>query len=204
MSEFDSPIGKKQINYNQQNFREFTVPDANDFEPLPQESISTSNFTQSQQNFQPPMQNTSRRREQSQQDISEGARRRVEMLLGMTRQTKKIKIQETDYELRSLKSIEMRKALSEASKYDGTVQMAFELRKQVLSSSLIGIGGVDIDMFLGTSDINAKYQLIDNLDEALLIRLYDEYTKLSSETNKKYSINSMEELKEVTEDIKKS
>lgn len=203
MSEFDSPIGKKQINYNQ-SFREFTVPDADNFENLPQEPISTSNFVQSQQNFQPPMQNVSRRREQSQQDISDGARRRVEMLLGMTRQTKKIKIQETDYELRTLKSVEMRKALAEASKYDGTVQMAFELRKQVLSSSLIGIGGVDIDMFLGTSDINAKYQLIDNLDEALLIRLYDEYTKLSSETNKKYSINSMEELKEVTEDIKKS
>ena len=195
MSEFDSPIGKKSINVSSANFQEFVVPDANEVNDFNRQNIP--------QPMNPVPANAFGRRKEFKNEISDGAKRRIEMLLGMTRHSKTVNIQNTTYELRTLKSGEMRKALSESSKFDGTVQMPFEMRRQILCASLLSIGGVDIEMFLGTSDINTKFELIDNLDESLLNRLYEEYTILSSESKKKFSINSQEELQEVVEDIKK-
>jgi hypothetical protein len=97
----------------------------------------------------------------------------------------------------------MSDAIVAASAFDGTVQSPFEIRRQLLSRSLIQIGGVDIDQFLGASDLESKLSLIDELDDSLLNRLYEEYLNLSRECKKKYAITTTVEAKELVEDLKK-
>jgi len=135
--------------------------------------------------------------------LNDGAKRRIEMLVGMTRSTREVMLGENAFVLQTLRSKEMREAIMIASEYDGTVQSPFEIRRQLLGRSLIQIAGVDVAQFVGTDSLEAKLQLIDDLDEALLNRLYDEYLELVKESRAKYAVKSSEEAQEVVEDLKK-
>jgi hypothetical protein len=140
---------------------------------------------------------------QSHQMLNEGARKRIEMLIGMTRKTRSAQVEDNVYVLQTLKDKEMREAIMMASEYDGTVQSAFEIRKQILSRSLVQVAGVPIQQFVGSDSLEAKLELIEELDDALLNRLMEEYSILVKETKEKYAIKTLEEVKEVVEDLKK-
>ena len=135
--------------------------------------------------------------------LNEGAKRRVEMLLGMTRSVRTVEIEGRVYEFTTLKSKDMRDAILEASKFDGTVEGPFEIRKQLLSRSLTKVAGVETEQFIAARDLESKMALIDELDEPLLGRLYTEYLLLVAEAREKYSIKSEADAKEVLEDLKK-
>lgn len=135
--------------------------------------------------------------------LNEGARRRIEMLVGMSRTTREFEIDGHKYALQTLSSKEMRTAIMEAAAFDGTVQSPFEIRRQLLAYSLTLVAGLAASQFVGSEDMFAKLELIDSLDEALLNRLYDEYLMMVAEARGKYSIKSDEEAKEVIEDLKK-
>jgi len=135
--------------------------------------------------------------------LSDGAKRRIEMLLGMTRSTHKVNIDGNVFIFQSLKAKEMRAAIVAAAEYDGTVQSPFEIRKQFLARSIISIADVDFEQFIGSNTLEAKLLFIEELDDALLNRLYDEYLILSKEARDKFSINNDKDAKEVVEDLKK-
>lgn len=135
--------------------------------------------------------------------LGEGARRRVEMLCGLTRSTRTADIDGTTFSLRTLKNKEMREALLIASQFDGTVESPFEIRKQLLARSLYEVAGTDITLFLGDSSLESIYEFLDEMDENLLTRLYSEYLLLADEATKKFSIKSEVDAKEVVEDLKK-
>ncbi len=135
--------------------------------------------------------------------LNEGARRRVEMLCGMTRSTRSVPLNGQNFSLRTLKNKEMREALLTASQFDGTVESPFEIRKQLLARYLYEIAGTDASLFLGDSSLEAMFEFIDEADETLLTRLYSEYLLLVDEASKKFSIKSETDAKEVVEDLKK-
>jgi len=139
----------------------------------------------------------------AQTQLNEGARRRIEMLIGMTRTTREVEIEGNVYVLQTLKGKEMREAILAASEFDGTVQSPFEVRRQMLARSLAKVANVPIEQFVGSSVLEARLTFIDELDDTLLNRLMQEYSLLTKEAKSKYSLNTPEQVKEVVEDLKK-
>lgn len=135
--------------------------------------------------------------------LNDGAKRRIEMLLGMTRTTREVDIAGNVFGFQSLRAEEMRQAIIAAAEFDGTVQSPFEIRRQLIARSLTRVAGLDIHQFIGSNELDAKLQFVDELDEALLNRLYDEYLALAKESKDKFAIKSDADAQEVVEDLKK-
>ena len=135
--------------------------------------------------------------------LSEGAKRRIEMLLNMTRNTREVVIAGNTFVFQTLPGKEMRAAIMAASEFDGTVQSPFEIRRQLLARSLCQIAGVDVEQFVGSTSLEARLTLVDELDEPLLNRLYDEYLELVKETRGKYAVKNEADVKEIIDDLKK-
>ena len=231
MPKFESPIGSKQ--FNGPVMKEFTVPDNSGPQPPPQQrrrdnspppfdEAALQDFQsrmQPQPSVQPrPMANPmsketteierefasiKRERREGKERLSEGARRRIEMLIEMTRATKEVEIEGKLYKLQSLSSQELREAVTATIDYNGTIQYIFENRKQLLARSLTVIAGVDIDQFLSSSDLDTRLEFIELLDHALLVRLFDEYVILAQGVQDKYAIKTEVQVKEVLDDLKK-
>jgi hypothetical protein len=135
--------------------------------------------------------------------LSEGAKRRVEMLVGMTRLSRDVEVAGNMYRLQSLSSRELRDALTATAEYDGTIQLVFETRKQLLARSLVVIAGVETSQFLYSEELDVRLDFIELMDHALLLRLYNEYVLLANEAQDKYAIKTQAEVQEVLEDLKK-
>lgn len=135
--------------------------------------------------------------------LSDGARRRIEMLVGMTRGSRSADLDGNVFILQTLKSKEMREAITAAAEFDGTVQSPFEIRRQLLARSLTQVADVDIEQFIGSVSLEAKLEFIDELGESLLNRLYDEYLIMVKETREKYAVKDIDAAKEIAEDLKK-
>jgi hypothetical protein len=135
--------------------------------------------------------------------LTESARRRIEMLIGMTRLTRDVEIDGHTYRLKALSSRELEDALSACSNFDGSIKFIFETRKQILARSLIVVANVEIDQFLGSNYLEDRLDFIDELDHSLLIRIYNEYNILAKESQDKYTLKTEAEVKEVLEDLKK-
>src|SRR5271170_406512 len=133
MATFDSPIGKKQI--KGPPMKDFSVPDESGYTPppppqhRPHEHAGPPHFDEAamrdfQSRMQPPppqMREVSdveqqflaakKAKREGKERLSEGAKRRVEMLVGMTRLSRDIEIAGNMYRLQSLSSRELRDAL---------------------------------------------------------------------------------------------
>jgi hypothetical protein len=140
---------------------------------------------------------------QSHQMLNDGARKRIEMLIGMTRSTRSVDIEGNVYGLQTLKGREMREAMMAVSEFDATVQFPFEMRRQLLARALTQVAGVPIDNFVGSNTLESKLEFIDQLDDILLNRLMEEYSALNQEAKSKYTMQKPEDVKEVAEDLKK-
>lgn len=137
------------------------------------------------------------------QRLSEGAKKRIEILIGMTRGTATCTILGQEYELRTLSTIEMREAIRESSKFDGTVEGRFEIMRQMLARSLCKVGGIELKDLIGSEDLDDKLYFIDLMDQLLINSIYDQYVKLVDDKMKQYSFKNAEGVNEVVEDIKK-
>lgn len=223
MSNFDSPLGKKS--FNTQALREFDVPDASDQygdapqgrpihriqRGMPDDSAIAEFQNRLQQTelrdpaeIEQEIRAAKEARRVGVERITDGAKRRVEMLLGMTRHTKDIDVKGNVFTFQVLKGKEMRAAILAASKYDGTVEGPFEMRKQYLARSITHVAGVEIGNFLSSNSLETKLAFIDELDEPLLNHLYDGYVQLAKEAREMYGIKDENDAKEVMEDLKKS
>ena len=224
--EFKSSLGSKS--FTGQQFQEFDVPDESgpqNYSPPPNRnrSYNAPPDMDSIRDFQNRMQS-----EQEQQDpaefereikearaareakkagkerLNDGARRRIEMLIGMTRTTREVDLLEGNvFVLQTLRSKEMREAIMAAAEYDGTVQSPFEIRRQLLARSLVQVAGVEVAQFVGSNTLEARQTLVDDLPEELLNRLFDEYQKMVDEARDKFALKSAVDAQEVVEDLKK-
>lgn len=206
MAQFNSPLGKQNIR-PQQAFRTISVPDGSDEDVLQEVDFDAlQRFAENVPETDEETVRVSQEMRRSKKTIDrlgEGAKKRIEMLLGMTRTTKEIEVGGNVYVLQTLKSKEARECIMEASKFDGTVQTPFEIRKQFLSRSLKVVAGIEIEQFVGSNELSAKLAFLDELDEHLIGRLYEEYVKLTEEAKGKFAANSEEKISEVLEDLKK-
>jgi hypothetical protein len=221
MPKFDSALGSKS--FVGQPMREFDVPDETDAGMStvmkrrgpslhgPQDPVDIAEARAYEEKFmhadaadiERQIRAAREDRASGRERINDGAKRRIEMLVGMTRSTRQVTVEDKVYVLQTLRSKEMREAMMEASVFDNTVQSPFEIRRQLLARSLTQIAGVDIEQFIGSRALDDKLSLIDALDEPLLNRLYSEYTTLITEARKRYAIKSEEDVKELAEDLKK-
>ena len=191
MPTFDSPIGVKK--FAAQNLKEFNVPDESD------QQFEEQDFNQIEKDIKLAKEARRTGRER----LSEGAKKRIELLIGMTRITRSVDLDGNIFILQTLKAKEMREAIMEASKFNGTVEGPFELRKQLLARSLVQIAEIDIEQFISSNDFQARLDFIDELDDHFSNKLYDEYLLLSREAISKYSIKNSEDAKEIVQDLKK-
>lgn len=225
MPKFDSPIGSKQ--FSGQPMREFNVPDETGYEQAPQIPVRQPRHEpvfdeRAMRDFQAQMQEpmpqpgmrdlssvekdilaAKKAKREGKERLSEGARRRIEMLLGMTRLTRDVEIGGQVYKLQTLTSQELRDATVATAEFDGNVQFIFENRKQLLARSIVVVAGISIDQFLNSDELEMKLEFIELMDHALLHRLFTEYTNLVKEAQDKYSPKNEEQIKEVVEDLKK-
>jgi len=135
--------------------------------------------------------------------LSDGAKKRIEMLCGISRNLKEVEIDGNVFVLRTLKSKELLDALLSSAKLDGTISLPFQTRKELLARSLVKIAGTDVSLFLGDDSIPARIEFLDELEEPLLEKLYREYTLLVNDVNVRYGLSDSQVAKEVPEDIKK-
>ncbi len=226
MASYDSPIGGKRL--PSQQLREFDIPDGD--EQVPPQVVH--NAKQRLGGHSPQMPDLSaafafsdRLGENDDKDqladvemqmkaardakrsgktrLNEGAKRRIEMLVGMTRTTRSFLIGGNEFALQTLNSKEMRSAIMEASNFDGTVQSPFEIRRQLLARSITMVAGLEVNQFVASDLLEARLEMIDSLDEALLNRLYDEYLAMVTESRDKYTIKTEAEAEELAEELKK-
>jgi len=177
MSGFDSPNFKKTVqNPNQRPMREFNV--------LPPE-MENQKFEQANK-------------------ISSFGKQRLEFLANLCRSSKDVEIEGTTFSLRTLKGYENKEVIQIAYGLGNTnIEVLFEGRRQRLARSIFKIDGSDIDMILGSSTMESKLEMIDNLEENVIQKLSVEFDALNQEVNTKFSISTEADIKEVTEDLKK-
>jgi hypothetical protein len=135
--------------------------------------------------------------------LSDGAKKRLDILIGITRGTRTVDIEGNVFSFKTLKGREMQAVMSEVSVHDGTINFPFEMRRQLLARTLTQIAGVDADQFVGSNSLEDRLTFIDNADDILLNRLYDEYLLMVKETRERYSIKTQPEAQQVVEDLKK-
>lgn len=222
MPKFESQLGSKQL--PNQPMKEFSVSDESGSAPPGRHRDQRAPVIDGRvmQDFQdrmqgatqaPPLREMSdvereimaakRAQREGKERLSDGAKRRIEILIGMTRLTKDVEIEGQHYGLQTLKSRELRDALVATVEFDGSIQLVFETRKQLLARSLTMIAGVEISQFLNSTDLEARLDFIEDMDHALLLRLYNEYVALAGEAQEKYALKTPVEVKEVLEDLKK-
>lgn len=225
MPKYDSPIGSRQI--QGPAMRDVSVPDESGFTPPPPQHrhmreevppFDPEAMREFENNMQPrhnpiPMKELNdverqvfqakKAQREGKQRLSDGARRRIEMLVEMVRLTRDVDVDGKMYRLQTLKSRELREALVATAEFDGSIQLVFETRKQLLARSLIVVAGVEVAQFLNSNDLQDCLDFIEELDHSLLLRLYNEYVSLAQEAQDKYTIKSEQQVKEVLEDLKK-
>ncbi len=214
MPSFDSPIGSKK--FSGTPMKEFDVPDESEPYQSQQQryavdeaSIHKMQMRMQQEQQRDPgeiereIRSAKEARRTGKERLNEGARRRLEILLGMTRTTHTVDVGGNEFIFQSLKAKEMREAIIAAAEYDNTVQSPFEIRKQFLARSITTVAGVDFAQFIGSDSLEAKLIFIEELDDALLNRLYDEYLKLAKEAREKFTIKNSEEAAVIVDDLKK-
>lgn len=224
MAQFESSLGNKKLTNTQ--MRELDIPDGNYInqenivnpvvrrkmineesmrnlqEELQHNASFSKNISEIEKEFKEARE-IRKAKISGKERLNDGAKRRLEILLNMTRTTHTVDLEGNIFILQTIPSKSMREAIVKASEYDGTVQAPFEIRRQLLARSITQIAGVDFDQFVGSDLLDDRLLFIDEIDEPLLNKLYNEYLIMSEKAKNKYSIKNESDAKEVLEDLKK-
>lgn len=205
MPSFDSTITNKKFTGSQ--LREYDIPDESGSRRYDVDEDSIQEMQERIQrnpaDIEKEIRAAKEARRTGRERLGEGAKRRIEMLLGMTQTTHTADINGTKFVFQSLKAKDMRAAIICAAEYDNTVQSPFEIRKQFLARSIISVADVDFEQFIGSNTLESKLLFIEELDDALLNRLYDEYIKMIKIAKDKFGIKNDDDAKQVVADLKK-
>lgn len=221
MPSFDSPLGNKR--FGGTGLREFEVPDES--EPVEQrpssarhaapnldairefqarlDAESDDDHVQQISQTERDIREARMARKTGKERLNDGARRRIEMLVGMSRLNRPVQIDDNSFILQTLKSKEMREVFIATAEFDGTVQSPYEMRRQLVARSLVQIANYDVAQFLGSDSLAARLEFVDELPESLLGRLFNEYQLLVQESTEKFAIKTDADAQEVMADLKK-
>lgn len=189
-----------------QGMRTYEVPDESEgFEEqgLPQ-TATTHPPQPSQSEIEARMRQARQAKASGHTPITPQAKERIEYLAGIGRLTRDVPVGGVIFTLRTLKAKENREAILAASQVS-RVETLFEGRRQQLARSITKIDGIEIDYVLGTQDLQARLDYIEEaLDENVVNYLYEQYAALNDEAVEKYGLRTEQQVKQVVEEVKKS
>lgn len=207
MSGFESSSFKKNVpSTGNKQLREFTVGAPE--EHFEQESnFESENFRQS--NMSPEdMEMFAREARKAKANpnvrIGDAAKKRIELLADIGRLTKDVQIGSYSFSLRTLKAKEAREAaLATFTSVNTQLEASYEARKQQLARSIYKIDGHEVAFVLGNDTLDARFEFVESLEEVIANMLFDEFTLLKEESKKQYGLNTVKDVEEVSEDLKK-
>jgi hypothetical protein len=136
--------------------------------------------------------------------LGDHARKRIEILANIGRLSKDVDIDGIVFSLRTLKSKEAREATMSIFKCSNDADAAYEIRRQTLAKAIYQIDGQEVEATLGGDDFALKLQLVDDMEDTVVNKLYNEYNALRQEIRTKFGLDTDEQVKAVVDDIKKS
>lgn len=135
--------------------------------------------------------------------ITDHAKKRIEILANLGRLTKQVEVDGVSFSLRTLKAKEAREATMSIFDCKNDIEASFEIRRQTLARAIYEIDGQPIELAVGGNSLDAKLDLVDEMEDVAIIKLYNEFNTLRNEVQTKYGLQSEKEVKEVVEDLKK-
>ena len=139
----------------------------------------------------------------NQSKIGDYAKKRLELLADIGRLTADVVVEGITFSLRTLKAKEARDATMSIFNCSNDADAAYEIRRQTLARAVHQIDGLSVEEILGTTDFEAKLELIDDMEDTIIIKLYNEFNALRNEVQVKYGVQTAQEVKEVVNDLKK-
>ncbi len=222
MVEIESPLGKTSVNVPHR--RVYTVKDENStddasvMDASSYEGQTAEEFLREQDsrrgNLGKPLEGIKSRQEMLKEKsrIKPETKKKLEILLGIGRETRDVNIDGVIFSLQTLKDHEIEELTklprlfdegSDKIKESTAVEFLFHLRRVTLGYSLFSIDGSPTDQVLEVNDFDSKVDALKDLDNNLISRLFNVYEELRDETAEKYSIKSKKEVAEVVDNIKK-
>lgn len=202
MAKFESNLGTKNIGND--GFRTFSVSDESNISPDVPPSPTIMNEEQRKSELEKKIKQA--RRDKIENRVSAEAKKRIEMLAGIGRATKEVELEGHTFVLRGLNGRDQRElsllGFAMASEQRGDFQ--FEIRSQILGRALVSIDGASFASIVGSDDLDVKMEALELMDDAILQFLMSTYRIFSKENDEKYEIKTIDEAKEVIEDIKKA
>lgn len=204
MSGYQSPLGNKQMRNS--NMKSYDVPDLSELQKFAQQ-MDESDSWQSEQ-YEPSPQEREllearRLKASGKEKLNDSARKRIEILLNMQRLTKEVPIDSEVFVIRNLNNRESKKCIIEASQHNLKFEFDEELKLQTLARAIVSISNIDLSSFLGSNSLQDRISFLDELDPAIVDRLFKEYSIIAQEMSDKYSLKNEKDAKEVLEDLKK-
>ena len=194
MQEINSPLGRKVISSGTSSppRQMFSIPD----EEQKQVQLTPEQFAE----FQSKKIET---KQISKKPTTE-AKLRIEILTGIGRLQSDVIIGENKFSLQSLKSGEMREIIKSISNITSGTDASYELRTQVLAKSLYAIDDKPTDLVIGAVSLEDTMHFINDLQESVVNKLYKGYTTMIEDNEDKMVVSTVEQAKEVSEEVKKA
>lgn len=199
MPEIDSPLGRRRL--AMPTPRVLNVSDESETIPTRSQQTVAPNLSQkTQEELEVARKDAMLARKR----ISPSAKERIEFLINLGRAKTEVTFENVTFTLQSLKAGEMKDVLYASSKCETDGDSMFTLRTYTLAYSLDKIDGQPIGTILGSDELIARLELIEEMDEELIEFLHRSYNAMIQENKKKFMIKNEMEAKEVAEDLKKS
>ena len=203
MSGFESENFNKSVSNPQRPLREFNVGMEEN-----QQQGQTIDFPQPPKTLTPEIaaaaKEARKERVNQEQRVGDFGKKRVEILANIGRLTKDVEIEGyKKFSLRTLKAKEAQEAALDTFKSSTQLEASFENRKQNLARSLFKIDGHDIEFVIGSNSLSDKLAFLEELEDSVISKLFDEFMLLKNEADNKYNPKTMNEAEEVSEDLKK-
>lgn len=207
----ESSSFKRNVNYpaNAPKMREFTVGSPNeDMDNIQMPMVENNRHLQSQEDVEQELRNARREKQEAIRNgpkITDSAKKRIEILAGIGRLVKDIKIGEYTFTLRTLKAKEQREAaIATFTNSSSQMEASFEARKQQLARAITHIDGNDIEAVIGDNSLEAIMLFLEeDIEEIVLNKLFSEFVDMKKEIQEKYGIATKKDVEEVSEDLKK-
>jgi len=144
---------------------------------------------------------------QKQKRISPEAKQRIEFLTGLGRIVDSITVEEIKFTFQSLKDREQDEIFEAISEYDqiSALKMQYMVRRHTLAKALTHIQDKTFADVIESDEFEDRLAVIMEMDDNFLDHLWKWYQEnIAKVAQEKYAIKTPEDVKEVTEAIKKS
>jgi hypothetical protein len=135
--------------------------------------------------------------------ISSRAKSRIEAILGMYSKDTEVVVGGMTFTLNTLSADETKEVFL-AIPIDLTpIELTFKSRAVFLAKVVKRIDGHELSSYIESSSFEEDVAFFESLPEVLAERLYQEYLKMITELNSKYSMTAASGIQEVMSDLKK-